>query len=665
MIYLVTTQKQLFDLPDNISFASVDECLKYCWKLDSIGCDTETTGFNPYINDLLCIQLGDGKNQYVIDLETISIQCFKELLELKELIFQNAKFDLRFLYRNNIWPNKIFDTFLAEMVLTTGIINHRRALDALVKRYCTNVTLDKEIRGLIHKEGLSSKVIIYAANDVKYLHEIKEKQEIKIKNNDLKMALKLDNWFVKALAYIEYCGIGFDSVKWNKKADEDLVKLSSLKNELDKWVEENKPAYVNNQYDMFSEGLSCNINWNSPKQVIPLFKELGVDTTILDKDTGDNKDSIDAKLLEKQRDVHPLISKYIEYSKAYKLTSTYGKDFLKYINPITGRVHTTYKQILSTGRMSSGEQNKKTGVNYPNLQNIPSDKRHRECFISEKGNRMVVCDYSGQEDIIFANYCQDPKLLEFYKKKLGDGHSYVAKLCFPELKDIDLKDIKKDYSSLRQKAKSANFAIKFGGNGYTIANNLNISQEEGDTIYENYMSAFTGIKNYFSKVKKQAIENGYILINKVTGRKSYDTLYEEFQKLKDITSADGFWDDYRVQKQNNTAKYINELKPIVRKRFQIENTLKNHSYNYPIQGSGADISKLATCYIFDWIVENNYLNKVKIVNIVHDEIMLECDLDIAEDVAQITREYMEKAGSIFCKIIPLEAIPEITTYWKH
>lgn len=93
--------------------------------------------------------------------------------------------------------------------------------------------------------------------------------------------------------------------------------------------------------------------------------------------------------------------------------------------------------------------------------------------------------------------------------------------------------------------------------------------------------------------------------------------------------------------------------------------IKSLRVNKKIQGSGADISKLATCYIFDWIVENNYLNKVKIVNIVHDEIMLECSLDLADEVAEIVQKYMEKAGNLFCKIIPLEAVPEISSYWVH
>lgn len=126
MIYLVTTQRQLFkDLNYNIQITDPEHCLNYFTFINSIAVDTETTGFDPHTCDLLCLQLGDEKNQFVIDLSSVSIQIYKELLETKELILQNAKFDLRFLYRYNIIPTKVFDTYLAEMVLTMGVLNHK------------------------------------------------------------------------------------------------------------------------------------------------------------------------------------------------------------------------------------------------------------------------------------------------------------------------------------------------------------------------------------------------------------------------------------------------------------------------------------------------------------------------------------------------------------
>ena len=129
MIYLVTTQRQLFkDLNYNIQITDPEHCLNYFIFAESIAVDTETNGFDPHTCNLLCLQLGDEKNQFVIDLSSISIQIYKELLETKELILQNAKFDLRFLYKCNIIPTKVFDTYLAEMlcVASWGILGSGR-----------------------------------------------------------------------------------------------------------------------------------------------------------------------------------------------------------------------------------------------------------------------------------------------------------------------------------------------------------------------------------------------------------------------------------------------------------------------------------------------------------------------------------------------------------
>jgi len=664
MIYLITTQQQLFkELIYNIQFADIEYSLSYFKNHTDIAVDTETTGMNCYNSELLTIQLGDDKNQFVIDLSSVSLSIYKELLETKELILQNAKFDLRFLYRNNIIPIKVFDTYLAEMVLTMGVFNHKRGLDALAYRYC-KVNLDKTIRGEIHKEGLSSRVIKYAADDVAYLHEIKRKQEVKIEDSNLIMALKLDNWFVRVLAYIEFCGIGFDQNKWTIKSENDLKALYKSKLELDTWVIENKPNYIKSQLSLF-DSVECNINWNSSKQVIPLLKELGIKTEVVDKETGKLKDSIDASVLNLQKNVHPLIDIYIEYSKAHKLTSTFGMNYFKFINKVTGRIHTTYKQLMNTGRMSCGETNKKTGETYPNLQQVPSDKLHRECFIAEKGNKIVTCDYSGQEDIIFVNKCLDKNLLSFYDNKMGDGHSYVAKLCFPELTNVPIEDIKTKHKDLRQLAKAANFAIKFGGVGQTISNNLAISKEEGETIYNNYMKAFPGIAKYFKVMAEKALNTGYIEINEITNRKSYVDFYTDYKRIKDIISEGDFWSNYRVEKQANSNKFINELKPIVRSYFKYQGMIQRRSFNYPVQGSGSDVTKLACCKMFEWILEKNLFNKVKIINCVHDEIMIECSEELEDTIKLKLEESMISAGQVFFKRIPLEATAESGNYWIH
>jgi ribonuclease D len=150
MIYLVTNQASLFSAP-GYSLATVEESLEYLKQLDIIGFDTETMGLDPHTKELLSMQLGNEERQYVVDCKTVDPRKYKELLETKELIMHNAKFDLRFLYYYKIVPIKVFDTFLVERILTTGIDTVRRSLDAVVYRYC-KIELDKTVRGHIHRE---------------------------------------------------------------------------------------------------------------------------------------------------------------------------------------------------------------------------------------------------------------------------------------------------------------------------------------------------------------------------------------------------------------------------------------------------------------------------------------------------------------------------------
>ena len=462
MIYLVTNQASLFSAP-GYSLATVEESLEYLKQLDVIGFDTETMGLDPHTKELLSMQLGNEERQYVVDCKTVDPRKYKELLETKELIMHNTKFDLRFLYYYKIVPVKVFDTFLVERILTTGIDTVRRSLDAVVYRYC-KIELDKTVRGHIHREGLSTRVIKYAADDVKYLHQVKRKQEVSLKENNLTRTASLDNEFVSVLAYIEFCGFFMNRDQWKIKCDEDLKDLQVVKEQLDKFVLDNSDKYphlIDNQLSLFEDGVRCKINWASSHQVIPFMQSLGVDTLTKDKDTGLMKHSIDKKVLGPQKKKHPIISTYIEFTEHQKVVSTYGENWFEYINSATGRIHSNYTQVMNTGRLSSGQKgDKKRGMpQLPNMQNIPSDSRTRSCFQSEPGNLLIVSDYSGQEQIVLANKSADDDLLEFYAKGLGDMHSFIASKIFPELSNLTLDEIKDNHKAKRQIAKGAGFAI--------------------------------------------------------------------------------------------------------------------------------------------------------------------------------------------------------------
>ena len=669
--YFITNQQSLFT-PVGYSFSTVDKCLEYLETLDEVGVDTETKRFDPSVDsDLLSLQLGDDKKQFVIDCGTVDIQLFKDIIERKLVLLQNAKFDLKFLYFFKIVPSKIYDTFLAERILTTGIPTARKGLDALVWNYCKQ-HMDKSVRGSIHREGLSARVIKYAGDDVKYLSEIKRKQLEKAETLDLTKSISLDNEYVRVLAYIEHCGVKLDVDKWNAKCLEDKKFLDKKAEELDKFIFDNSemfPHLIDNQMNLFDNALQTRINWNSSKQVIPFMQKIGINTKVKDKKSGMMKDSIDKSILSPQKNKHKIVSLYIEYSEAYKVVSTYGENWLDYINPRTQRIHTNYTQIMNTGRLSSGQKgNKKRGLSQkPNMQNVPSDDRTRSCFVAEKGNTLIVADYSGQEQVVLANKSLEPNLLEFYAKGLGDMHSFNAKKIFStELADIELNDVKKARPDLRQMAKAAGFAINYGGVGMTIARNLSLPLETGEMVYKAYFEAFPGLGNYFKKQKDKALKNGYIEFNDVSKRKCFVYGFEDFQALhKELYDDKGFWSEYKAEKIKDSDHFRNTLKPKVREYFVKKGGIERDALNYPIQGTSADITKLAGIYMFRYLEKHNLVFDVLMPNVVHDEIHLECKTEKAEELSLVLKKCMEDAGDVFCKTVPLKAEPCLTPYWTH
>ena len=654
----------------------VQDIISYFKNHKFIALDTETSGLDPHSCELLSIQFGDFDHQFVIEYSPNILEKLKPLLLRKDVVWvlQNAKFDLQFFYKHDIILENIFDTYLAEGVLYCGfddvkLPNYvRKSLDVLVLKYC-GVLLNKSIRGTINRVGLTDKVIEYGANDVKYLIPVMTSQMVKIKEDGLWGAVKLDNKFVKVLAYIEYCGIYLNKEKWLAKMEDDSKKLSDMEFALNKWVFERfGDKYVNKQLDLFSAAKRCSLNWSSSKQIIPIFKELGVDTKVRDKKTGKMKDSIEAKHIVKQVHVSPLIQMYIDYKKAQKLVTTYGQNFLDAINPKTGRIHATFWQIMNTGRTSCGSGDNKDDDNSINLQNIPSDKITRGCFTNQFENTILVdCDYSQQEDRMYTQLSKEPALIDFYNDttRKRDGHSFTAKLCFPkELKDVPEEEVKHVRPDLRSKAKGAKFAILFGGVGDTIAKNLGLSKEEGDEVYDAYMKAFPKLKEYFDYIKPIVVKNGYVYFNKVTGRRSYYQIFDEYERLS-RTIDKQWWENYKQHKFHQTEDFLTYYKPTCKRFFNLRGDLERRALNFPCQGSASDMSKLAGVWFFDWILKENLFNKVKISNFVHDEYLLETPKDIADKCAKALKECMEKAGRVFIDVVPVIAEPEITTVWQH
>ena len=469
MLYLVSNQLSLFD-SERYEIVSVSEAINILSAYDELGLDTETTGLNFLTKDLLLLQIGNYDFQVLFDIASFNYKIPQELkiflnTSNKLYILQNAKFDLKFLFQQGILVKKVYDTMLAEIILTNGLQYSGRDLDSLTEKYC-GINLDKSIRGDIITKGLSDAVLLYGANDVKYLPEIKRKQLFHAEPLGLHKAISLDNAFVVVLSYVEFCGIKLDLPRWLEKTKKNAAESDRLKKLLEKkLLEDGKHKYFSGMLDLWTSEQECILNWDSPKQVIQLFKEYGISVTV--KEKGVEKETIDAKVLEPQVSKFSILKPYLEYKAMQKEVSTYGEKWKTFISPSTGRIHTKFNQLMDTGRLSCGGKNKRTKEEYPNLQNLPSDHETRGCFIAEKGNLITSADYSSQEQIVLANFSKEDNLINFYKKGFSDMHSYVAFLMYEDIRRCKLEDlqpnslnyIKKEYSDKRKLAKNAGFAI--------------------------------------------------------------------------------------------------------------------------------------------------------------------------------------------------------------
>lgn len=262
---------------------------------------------------------------------------------------------------------------------------------------------------------------------------------------------------------------------WVTDKDEEAGIRRGIDEKANEYITETKETIVKfpfieiAQPDLFGftkAGPKCKVNWNSSKQVIPLLEFFGFDLMTRDKANGGMKKSVDATVIEGQKDKHPIAKVYLRFKAAQKVTSTYGQNFRDLVNPVTGRIHTSFNQIgTDTHRYSSGGGDDKEvipGRKVPlvNLQNLPADAETRACFVAEKGNKWISIDYSSEESVILANIARDEAMLDIFRNK-GDLHSLVAKMVYPdELKNVDIKDVKKVRPDLRKAAKAPELNIR-------------------------------------------------------------------------------------------------------------------------------------------------------------------------------------------------------------
>jgi len=687
MIYLVSIRTDL--VSDKFARMTVEESIARIEKWDRVQVDSEETGRDAHTCDVLSLQLGNDADdcRIVIDTETVDIRLYKKVLEEKLLILQNAKFDLQFFYNYGIIPMKVYDTMVVEQLIYLGYPQFGKiggisySLHSIAERRL-GINIDKTVRGEIIWRGLDEAVVLYGAGDVTYLEKIMESQIEDLRKQKLLRAASIENRFVPVIAYLEWCGIYLNPEKWKAKMASDQKSLEESEKALDDFVirtpELEKFTEVNMQGDLFSgfdTTPKCKIKWSSQMQVVKVAKTLGFNTTIQDKDTGEDKDSVIEKLLMSQKGINDEFLKlYFAYQGFFKVVSSFGQGHLNAINPNTGRIHTTYKQMgAASGRMSCGSQAqnndlaKLLGISpkdctYPNIQQLPADDATRGAFTNQYPDTLICsADFSALESRLGADIYGEKAMIEEFLYGSGDMHSLMAIVFFGDQMEpgITTKEVKEKHPDLRKNAKSPEFLIQFGGSAYGLAIQLGIPLELAQSYIDKYYASFNGIAKFKERGEKFVLDNGYVLMCKYSGHRMHWWDHDAWvQRAKSYTPE--FWDEYKTHHKGTGDKVAEE----VSRHFRAKSKWGRMALNAPTQGSGIVILKIAMRMFFEWVVENGLFNVVKLCALVHDEAVIEYPKSVPEAPAML-KKCMEDAAALVCTSLPIPSVPECGDHWIH
>lgn len=375
------------------------------------------------------------------------------------------------------------------------------------------------------------------------------------------------------------------------------------KNELIRLGDEFDTEITNLTNEIY-EMADMEFNINSPKQLGEiLFDKLSL-PVIKKTKTGY---STDAEVLDKLKNQHPIIDKILRYRQITKLKSTYIDGLLNLVNKNTNRIHSSFNQtITTTGRISSTE---------PNLQNIPirteDGRKIRKAFISEGDCVLVDADYSQIELRVLAHISQDPKMIEAFIYN-EDIHKKTASEVFNVAKEEVTSD-------MRSRAKAVNFGIIYGISDYGLSRDLNISRKEAKEYIDNYLSNYKFVKIYMEDIVKEGKDNGYV-----------ETILHR-------------------------RRYIPEL---AAKNFNIKSFGERIAMNTPIQGSAADIIKMAMVKVYNELRKRKL--KSRLILQIHDELIIETYKDEIEEVKGILKDLMENSIQLD---VPLIADLEVGDNW--
>ena len=583
--------------------------IKEASKSDTVAIDTETTGLDYIDSELvgISISFNAGEGFYIpikhndesiiqLPLEDV-INELKPLLESseKKIIGQNIKFDKNILMKYGLKIASIKnDTMMMSYVLDASATRHN--LDALASYYLGYKTSTYEdVAGKGAKQISFDDVPIdiatnYAAEDADITLRLYEELSPKLKNIESlnKLNEEIEIPLIEVLSDMERNG---------------AILNAKVLNAQSKDLEERILRLENKAYKLAGE----EFNLGSTKQLREIFFDK-LNYRVIKKTPG-GQPSTDEKVLAELAEEYELPKVLLEHRTLSKLKSTYTDKLPNQISSLSGKVHTSFHQaVTTTGRLSSSD---------PNLQNIPirteDGRRIRQAFEPSDGNKFISADYSQIELRVMAHLSKDPGLLSAFQEG-EDVHSKTASEVF----NVGIEDVSSD---LRRNAKAINFGLIYGISAFGLGKQLGITRNLAAEYMAMYFEKYPGVKQYMESTKESASQNGYV-----------ETLFGRRLYLKEINA-------------NNALR---------------RQASERAAINAPVQGTAADIMKIAMIRMYQALEKEK--SEARIILQVHDELILDTPEKEIDRVIELTTEAMKEATLLD---VPLEIDIGIGDNWDQ
>lgn len=567
--------------------------------------DTETTGLDPLLGQIRLLQFKTANQQrFVIDLfETKTLGAIKDVLASDRLlIIQNAKFEQKwFLHHFGIEFRRPFDTLRASRLIYNGREKGHGLYD-LYLRELNERPQDEDKSDSNWGGSISEAQWDYAAGDVERLDQLYKILRQKLIDLNLVEAAKIEFDVILPESSVELVGFGFDQERWVTLAETH----AALKKEYREKLIATLPAPTD-QLSFF--GFGSDFNLDSDKQMLESLRRLGLKSRVVDPETGVCRKtpiiSTTEQALAPFKQKYPVINDLLLYREYSKSISAFGEAFLDFVHPKTKRIHSSYFGFTGAGRYSSSK---------PNLQQIPRSEKFRACFRAPEGRTLVAGDFAGEELRITAEISNDAPMIKVFTDEL-DPHQNTAALINNIAYDRVVK-------SQRQQAKAFNFGLIYGMGAakfvvYALANyGVGLTETQAKAFKKKFFSVYPGIPLWHEKALRDGQRLGY------------------------------------TRTLSNRIRYLDP------------ETTYSAWFNTPVQGTGADILKVALRRVYERL-KRDFGNQVYLVHHVHDEILTESvdDPEITKAASLALQEEMCRAFERFIHKVPAVVDPHVGRSW--